>query len=214
MSVVRLLGSVCLLLSISLQAGAEDAKWKSLFDGSTLEGWAGATDDYEVVDGAIQCKEHRGGHLYTKDRYADFQVRLQFRLPPAGNNGLAIRYQGHGNPAYDGMTELQVRDNDADAYKTLDPRQYHGSAYGMAAAKRGYLRPVGEWNYQVVTVRGSKIQVELNGTLILDTDLSTISEYMANSAHPGKDVKDGHFGFAGHSDAVAFREVFIRPLSE
>jgi hypothetical protein len=110
------------------------------------------------------------------------------------------------------MCELQVLDNDAPNYKNLDPRQYHGSAYGIAAAERGFLRPVGEWNYQEVIVKGSNIYVELNGTPILDTDLSKINTYMANNPHPGKDRKSGHFGFAGHNDPVSFRNVSIKPL--
>jgi hypothetical protein len=110
------------------------------------------------------------------------------------------------------MTELQVLDTEHEKYAKLDPRQAHGSAYGMAAAARGYLRPVGEWNYQEVTVRGSTIVVELNGTKILDADLSAITEFLDGKAHPGKDRKDGHFGFAGHRDPVAFRNVLIKRL--
>jgi hypothetical protein len=109
---------------------------------------------------------------------------------------------------------LQVLDDGHPNYKTIDARQAHGSAYGMAAAKRGYLRPVGVWNHEIVTVVGSKITVELNGTIILDTDLSTIHEYMANSPHPGKDRTQGYVGFAGHSDPVRFRNVEIVPLSK
>jgi hypothetical protein len=108
------------------------------------------------------------------------------------------------------MTELQVLDNDHPAYAKLDERQYHGSAYGMAAAKRGYLRPVGEWNFQQVTVIGPTIRVELNGNVILDTDVSKIDDYMADSAHPGKTRTSGHFGFAGHSDPVEFKAISIR----
>ena len=110
------------------------------------------------------------------------------------------------------MCELQVLDNDSPKYAKLDPRQYHGSAYGMAAAHRGYLRPTGEWNVQEVTVQGSKIKVELNGTVILDTDLATVKEFMANSPHPGKDRATGYFGLAGHNDPVAFRRVEIKKL--
>ena len=76
----------------------------------------------------------------------------------------------------------------------------------------GYLRPVGQWNFEEVTVKGSKIKVELNGTVILDTDLSQVKEFMANSPHPGKDRTSGFFGFAGHSDPVEFRNVAIKPL--
>lgn len=185
----------------------------SVFNGKDLSGWAGALDNYEVRDGAIICKPDHGGVLHTEESYSDFVVRLEFKLPPAGNNGLAIRYPGSGGASYDGMTELQILDNTAEVYNELDPRQYHGSAYGMAPAHRGYLRPVGEWNYQEVTVVGSKIRVELNGTVILDTDLAPVTEFMDGKPHPGKDLKEGHFGFAGHNDPVMFRNIAIKKLN-
>lgn len=181
----------------------------TVFNGRDFEGWSGPTDEYEVRQGAIVCRPDHGGTIYTKEEYSDFVVRFEFKLPKGGNNGLAIRYPGRGDTAYVGMCELQVLDNDS--YPKLDPRQYHGSAYGMAAAHRGYLRPVGEWNFQEVTVKGSAIRVELNGTAILDADLSKVKEFMGG-AHPGKDRKSGHFGFAGHGDAVAFRNIRIRRI--
>ena len=186
--------------------------FKSLFDGKTLAGWAGPTDNYEVVDGAIQCKTGHGGTLRTEEMYKDFEARVEFKLPPGGNNGLAIRYPGEGDTAYVGMCELQVLDTEHPKYAKLDPRQVHGSAYGIAGATRGFLRPTGEWNYQVVTVKGSTIKVELNGTVILDADLSSITDYMAKSPHPGKDRTEGYFGFAGHNDPVQFRNVSIKKL--
>jgi hypothetical protein len=113
------------------------------------------------------------------------------------------------------MTELQVLDSEHSRYAgQLDPRQFHGSAYGMAAAHRGYLRPTGQWNFQEVTVRGSRITVELNGTVILDADLSEVKELMANSPHPGRDLPRGYFGFAGHSDPVQFRNIMIKELEQ
>ncbi len=189
-----------------------DKEYKPLFDGKTLEGWAGPVDNYQVVDGSIVCKPGKGGAIYFNKEYGDFKARVEFKLPPGGNNGLAIRYPGSGDPAYAGMCELQVLDDDADKYAKLDKRQYHGSAYGMVPTNRGFQRPVGTWNYQEVTVKGSTIKVELNGNVILDTDLSKVTEYMANSPHPGKDRKAGFFGFAGHGDPVEFRNVAIKPL--
>ncbi|WP_165249520.1 3-keto-disaccharide hydrolase [Paludisphaera soli] len=183
-----------------------------VFNGKDLSGWKGPVENYEVVDGAIRCKPGHGGTLYYGEEYGDLVARVEFKLPPGGNNGLAIRYPGSGDAAYNGMTELQVLDDGAEKYAKLDPRQYHGSSYGMVAAQRGYLRPVGEWNYEKVTVKGPKIQVELNGTVILDADLSTVKEFMADSPHPGKDRTRGYFGFAGHNDPVEFRNVSIKPL--
>ncbi len=190
----------------------DDDGFNSVFNGRDFTGWAGPLENYEIKDGAIICKPHKGGTIYTKEEYGDFVARFEFKLPPGGNNGLAIRHPGRGNPAYDGMCELQVLDNTAARWSKLDPRQYHGCAYGMVAAHRGYLRPVGQWNFQQVTVKGSTIKVELNGTIILDTDLSKVTKYMGNSPHPGKDRKKGHFGFAGHSDPVQFRNIRIKPL--
>lgn len=185
----------------------------SLFNGDDLSGWQGATGNYEVIDGAIRCREGHGGLLLTDEEYANFIVRLEFRLPPGGNNGLAIRSPLNVNPAYGAMCELQVLDSEHEKYANLDARQYHGSAYGMNAARRGFLRPVGEWNYQQVVVDGSRIQVELNGSVILDADLADVTEFMANSPHPGKDRTTGYFGFAGHNDPVEFRGIAVKRLA-
>ncbi len=193
-------------------AAKNGAGYQAIFNGLDFTGWAGPVDNYQVKEGAVVCQPGKGGTIYTKEEYADFQARLEFQLPPGGNNGLAIRYPGKGDPAYAGMCELQVLDTEHKNYAKIDPRQAHGGAYGMIAAHRGYLRPTGEWNFQEVTVQGSKLKVELNGTVILEGDLATVKEFMANSPHPGKDRPSGHFGFAGHSDPVAFRNVRIKKL--
>jgi hypothetical protein len=195
-----------------LLRGEEPAGFKPVFNGRDFAGWAGPLDNYEIKDGALVCRPGKGGTIYTQEQFTNFVVRFEFKLPPGGNNGLALRYPGSGDTAYVGMCELQVLDDDAPKYAKLDARQYHGSAYGMAAATRGYLRPTGDWNYQEVTVNGSRIKVELNGSVILDADLAQAKDFMANSPHPGKDRAFGHFGFAGHNDPVMFRSVAIKPL--
>jgi hypothetical protein len=185
----------------------------AVFNGRDLEGWEGATDAYEVRRGAIRCKPGQGGTLYTSERYGNFVARFEFRLPEGGNNGLAIRYPGQGDPAYAGMCELQVLDNTHPKYAKLDPRQYHGSVYGQVPAARGYLHPPGTWNFQEVTVIGSTIRVELNGTRILDADLADVTDFMLDPERfAGRRAAEGHFGFAGHGDAVEFRHVRIRRL--
>jgi hypothetical protein len=189
--------------------------FESVFNGVNFDGWAGRLENYEVSNGAIVCKPKKGGVIYTTAEYGDHVIRLEYRLPPAGNNGLAIRYPGgSAHAATEGMCELQILDDTDPKYAKLDPRQFNGSAYGMVAAHRGYLRPVGQWNFMEVTVKGSKLHVELNGTRILDCDLATVSEFKDNTPHPGKDRSRGHFGFAGHSDPVAFRHLAIKRLDK
>ena len=110
------------------------------------------------------------------------------------------------------MCELQVLDSDYPG--ELDPRQVHGSAYGIAAAKTGYLRKHDTWNHQVVTVNGSTIKVELNGSLILNANLSDVTEFLDDRPHPGMDRTTGHFGFAGHGDPVQFKDISIKQIEE
>lgn len=194
-------------------AGFDGPRFEQVFNGLTLAGWAGDTASYEVVDRTIRCLAGKGGTIYTEKEWADFEAKFEFLLPPGGNNGLAIRYPGAGDTAYVGMCELQVLDDSHPKYASLDPRQYHGSAYGMVAAHRGYLRPAGTWNVQHVRVEGSTITVELNGTQILNADLASVRDFMGDSAHyAGRSRTRGHFGFAGHNDPVAFRSIEIRAI--
>lgn len=190
-----------------LASHGEGPDWKPLFNGKDLTGWQGPVDQYEARDGAIYCIKGKGGTLHTTEEFSDFVVRTEVQLPPGGNNGFAIRYPGKGDTAYVGMCEIQVLDDSAEKYAKLDPRQYNGSVYGIVPAHRGYQRPVGEWNFEELRIEGSNIRVELNGTVIVNADVSKVTEYAGNHPHPGKDRTQGYFGFAGHGDPVGFRAI-------
>ena len=192
-------------------AEKDSQQFESVFNGQDFSGWKGELENYKFVDGAFVCKEGKGGTVFTEKVYSDFIARVEFKLPPGGNNGLVLRYPGTGQPHVDGL-ELQVLDSEDPKYAALDPRQYHGSVYGLVAAHRGFLRPVGEWNFQQVTMHGSMIKVELNGFTILDGDLSEVKESKDGAVPPGAKNTSGHFGFAGHHDPVAFRNISIREL--
>jgi hypothetical protein len=189
----------------------EEAKegFIGLFDGQTLNGWQGATDGYTVEDGAMVCKP--GGNLYTAKQYANFVLRFEFRLPPAGNNGVGIRTPIEGDAAYVGM-EIQILDDDFPDYKDLKPYQTHGSIYGVVPAKQGFLKPAGQWNREEIVADGSRVKVTLNGTVITETDLNTIHETPDGQPHPGLHNAKGHIGWLGHGHPVAFRDVRIKEL--
>ncbi len=196
--------------STSHSAAEADEGFVSLFNGKDLDGWQGAVQGYTVEDGAIVCR--KGGNLFTTKEYGDFVLRLEFKVPPGGNNGLGIRTPLQGNPAYAGM-ELQVLDDEHAMYANLKPYQFHGSVYGVVPAKRGHLRPAGEWNYQEVRAEGSRIQVTLNGNVIVDADLAKIEKpYMDGHDHPGLLNKSGYIGFLGHGSPVEFRALRIKEL--
>jgi HEAT repeat protein len=202
-----------------LSAAEKKAGFKVLFDGTNMHNWTGNTTDYIIENGNIAIRpkpgKGSGGNLFTKEEFSDFIFRFEFQLTPGANNGLGIRAPYEGDAAYEGM-EIQILDNDAPIYKDLHVYQYHGSIYGTIPAKRGFLKPVGEWNQEEVIAKGPKIKVVLNGTVILDAD---ITEARKNGAvdkqpHPGLLRNSGHIGFLGHGSPVQFRYIRIKDLSK
>ena len=186
-----------------------------LFNGENLNEWVGNKIDYVVEDGMIVIYPDKGGkgNLFTEKEYANFNFRFEFQLTPGANNGLGIRASLKGNAAYDAI-ELQIIDNTADKYKNLDDRQYHGSVYGVIAAKRGFLKPVGEWNSQEVIYDGHNIKVILNGETIVEANIKDARKLdtLDDKKHPGLKNKKGHIGFLGHGDLVRFRSIRIKEL--
>ncbi len=194
--------------------GGKSAEFKPVFNGKDLAGWTGATKAYHIDGDTLVANAGQHGNLFTDDTYDNFAVRLEFKLPPGGNNGLALRSPVTDKEvAYEGM-ESQILDHTAAQYKDLHPYQFHGSLYGLAPARKGYLRAVGEWNYEELVLNGDKLTVDLNGFEILSTDISKAREKpMDGKSHPGAARTDGHFGLLGHQDPVAFRNIRIKRLA-
>ncbi|MGE8293248.1 MAG: 3-keto-disaccharide hydrolase [Sphingobacterium sp.] len=186
-----------------------------LFDGRNFDKWI-PSEAYDITaDGLIRSNPDKkaGTNLYTKEEYDNFIYRFEFKLTPAANNGIGIHAPLEGDVAYVGK-EIQVLDNDADVYKELAPYQYHGSVYGIIPAKRGALKPLGEWNQEEIRVDGSKIKVTLNGQVIVDADLkeATKNGTMDKLDHPGLKRTTGHIGFLGHGSEVFFRNIRVKRL--
>jgi hypothetical protein len=189
--------------------------YKILFDGTNMFEWTGNTVDYTIKDGTITLipSKGSGGKIYTKNEYDDFIIRFDFMLTPGANNGLGIRTPLTGDAAYVGM-ELQILDNEDPIYRDLQSWQYHGSVYGVIPAKRGFLKPVGEWNTQEVIAQGDKIKITLNGEVILDGNIREAAKNgtIDEKEHPGLFNKKGHIGFLGHGDEVKFCNIRIKEL--
>ena len=192
-----------------------------MFNGIDMSGWVGNLQDYVPRDGSIVCDPSHGGNgnLFTDREYSDFVMRFEFKLTPAANNGIGIRmpFPLAGRPAYDGI-ELQVLDDESTKYQNLKDHQYHGSVYGVISAKRGYLKPVDEWNYQEIIADGYHIKITLNGTVILDGNLEEASKNFTETidelAHPGLSNKSGRIAFLGHGSEVAYRNLRIKELKK
>ena len=199
------------------ELSAEEKKegYQILFDGTNLNNWTGNKDDYVVESGNIVLypSQSFGGNLYTKEQFDNFVIRFEFMLTPGANNGLGIRTPLEGDAAYVGM-ELQILDDTAPIYKDLEAYQYHGSVYGVIPAKRGFLKPIGEWNNQEVIADGDHIKITLNGTVIVDGNIREASKNgtIDGKNHPGLLNKSGYIAFLGHGSKVKFKNIRIKEL--
>jgi hypothetical protein len=182
----------------------KDDGFVSLFNGVDLKGWVGNTDGYKAADGVLICqaRKSKGAKIYTTEEYADFIFQFDFKLTPGANNGVGIRAPLTGNP-FKNAFEIQILDNSAKKYAKIKPTQFHGSIYKRAAAKRGHLKPVGQWNKQEIRAEKNLITVILNGVRIVDR--ADVARY--------KKPSKGHICFLGHGSQVEFRNIRIKDLS-
>ncbi|GMQ29730.1 DUF1080 domain-containing protein [Algoriphagus confluentis] len=193
-----------------------EPEFVSLFNGQNLDGWIGNKTSYRAENGMIiiDPKGGGGGNLFTEKEYGNFVLRFEFQLTPGANNGLGIHAPLEGDAAYVGK-ELQILDNTAKKYENLKEYQFHGSVYGVIPAKKGFLKPVGEWNLQEVIVEHPKIKIILNGETILEGDYLEASKNgtLDGRDHPGLQRSSGRIGFLGHGDVVHFRNIRIKELN-
>jgi hypothetical protein len=195
-------------------AAQEETGFTPLFNGVNLDGWTLVGKHgpgYVVRDGVLVCPADGGGNLFTVKEYSDFVLRFEFKLAPGGNNGVGIRAPLTGDAAYMGM-EIQVLDDDAAQYATLQPWQYHGSVYGIVPAKRGALKKAGEWNEEEIVVAGRRIRVTVNSQVTVNANLNDVTESKVLQSHPGMLRDRGHIGLLGHSSHVEFRNLRIKEL--
>ena len=111
--------------------------------------------------------------------------------------------------------EIQILDHDHPMYKNIQPYQAHGSVYGIVPAKRGFLKPAGQWNREEIIVNGREIKVILNGETIVDAhlDLASTPKTLDGREHPGVKRAKGHIGFLGHGSPVEFRNISVKELN-
>lgn len=228
--------SILLLLAMAVPAFSapnaltpEEKKegFKLLFDGKTLDGWrtfkqANPKEQWKVEDGAIVLTAGGGGNLITKDQYADFDFRCEWKIAAGGNSGIMWRStEEHAQPYITGP-EYQLLDSfKKDGHKyphELAKGNIAGCFYDIIPGKEEWSKPVGEWNETRIVVKGNKITLYLNGNVTAEVDTST-AEYKALLAkskfkdwqHFNKAPK-GHIVFQDHGDKVEFRTIRIKGL--
>jgi hypothetical protein len=187
-----------------------------LFNGKDLNGWRvldGKPEVWKVENGLLVVDGKNGGWLMTEKEYANFELRLEFKMPEKGNSGVGLRspFEKGKRPSQDGI-EIQLLDDvwHKANYKGLKPTQLTGSIYGVVPPSKDALKPVGEWNQMTIVAQGRHISVELNGTKIVDANLDNYKDRVKE--HPGLLREKGYLGLQSHDGRVEFRNLYVKEL--
>ena len=186
--------------------------YESLFDGKSLSGWEGAGEDasacWQVEDGLLMCTGKKGPWLRSRQQYADFDLRLDYKLSPGGNSGVYVRVPADGNHHGDNSgVEIQILDDKAEKYKELKEYQYTGGVYDIAGPTQKVGRDAGVWNSLEISVRGMHYVIVHNGVMIVDADAEEFPDLKVRRL-------EGFLGLQNHSEQVWYRNVRIAQLTE
>jgi hypothetical protein len=218
---IFLCGFVVLAAALPCPAQGVSAQEKAdgfapLFNGKDLKGWKKydvKNDVWSVEDDKIVCSGKKGGGwLGTERDYADFELRLEYRLKPGGNSGVYIRAPQTGHISRVGM-EIQILDDNHPKYARLDFYQYTGSIYHVVAPTQRAGKKAGEWNSMTIRAEGRQVVVTLNGKKIVDADLDRCrKDPQVAKEHPGLARTSGRIGLQSHSERVEFRQLRIKEI--
>jgi Domain of Unknown Function (DUF1080) len=205
----------------TLTANERADGWRLLFDGKTTAGWRGFRRQampagWKVADGAL-TRVGDGTDIITVDEFADFELTLEWKVPPNGNSGVLYRVTEDDDVIWHTAPEYQVIDN---AYRPgLKPAQYAGANYDLHPPSRDVTKPVGSWNQTRIVARGAHVEHWLNGVQIVEYELWSPQWEQLVRASKFKDypkygrARRGHIGLQDHGDRVAFRNIRIREIS-
>lgn len=165
----------------------------ALFNGTDLTGWRQdrkPPTNWTVEDGMIAFNG-KDGTLYHADKFSNFVLLVDWKIPKDGNSGVFIR---------GGATQVEINDGDSSKPTWVGTS---GGLYPHKAPIKHAMNPPGEWNHYEIRVENELITVFLNGEKTVDAfkmnwDKST----------------EGPVGFQPHGTPVYFRNIFIKKLAD
>jgi hypothetical protein len=205
-----------------LSAAEKAAGWELLFDGKTLEGWRTYANrpagGWEVVDGTLHAiAKVKGSELITVKKYRDFEFSWEWKLPPAGNNGVKyfVTEARTKSPGH----EYQMLDDIGHPDGKIGAHRQTASFYEvLAPAADKPLRKPGEWNQSRIIVKGKTVEHWLNGKNVLTYELGSeavkagiAKSKFKNDAGFGDKI-DGHIMLTYHQDDCWYRNIKIREI--
>ena len=195
--------------------------FRLLFDGRTGQGWRGFRKQelpagWQVVDGAL-TRVASAGDIVSVDTFANFELRLQWKIEKGGNSGIMYRVSEDMEDTYETGPEMQVLD-DANNHEGKDPLVSAGANYGLYPAAPGHAKPAGEWNDVRIVVNGPHVEHWLNGTKVTAYELwsgdwkarvagSKFRQWPRFGLNPA-----GHIALQDHDFRVSYRSIRIKVL--
>ncbi len=213
------------IAEIAPEANVERIKsegFTQIFDGSTLKGWKHEENmtNWTASNGIIKHNGQPGTikDLWTEKSYTDFTLMIDWRWSGRGQMKMQPVVKPDGND--DGKVEIEeldsgvfLRGNVKSQVNFWNWTVGSGEVYGYRTNKKlpaeiraGVTpkmkadKPLGEWNKTVITMKGDRLTVTLNGQLVIE-----------NAQLP--DVpKDGPIGLQHHGQAIDFANIWIKEL--
>ncbi len=167
----------------------------ALFNGKNLEGWHSDKDQNQwVVKDGILTNPKAGANLITDEKFDDFKLMAEFRIPEGSNSGIFLR----------GRYEVQIEDNPGTPPSSI----YYGGVYGFVTPNAMVNKKAGEWQTFEITLVGRKVTIVANGKEIVSGQLIS---GITGGALDSKEGEPGPIMLQGDHGAVEFRKLILIP---
>ena len=170
---------------------AATGEWQTLFDGSGLDAFLVTGDANWTIEGDSVGADSGNGMLVTNERYADFELQVEFFTNVEANSGIFLRCD-------DPQDVADTTCYEANIYDTRPDQTYRTGGIVNIAEPTAIMHAGGRWNRYDLTLDGTSLRVVLNGEELVNTEDSTFAE--------------GHIGLQYGAGVVRFRNVRIRRL--
>ena len=171
-----------------------------------------------MADGTLKTIPHGDiVDLITRDEYESFELKLEWRISPAGNSGIMYHVAEGDREVWHTGPEMQILDDTGhdDAHKANTSA---GALYDLIAPVNKHLAPVGEWNQVRILVNGNHVEYWLNGHQVVEYELNSpeLNARIADSKFKNEPrfarMKTGYIALQCHKDEVWFRDIKVRRL--
>ena len=170
--------------------------------------------NWTLNKGVLTPSETPGGIIWSKSKFGDFRVSLEYKTSEKANSGLFFRTDPKN--AVHGGFEIQIASPGLYSGKHIVGSLYDAKEPIVAAGK-----PDGEWNTMELTCKGPNIIAKVNGKKVIDVSIEDWKEPKKNpdgSKNKFKTaLKDlpriGNLGLQYHGQPVWFRNINVTPLN-